>query len=201
MSKGEQTRQTILEQAMQMFGIYGYVGTSMDDLVEATHLTKGGIYNHFKNKDALSLAAFDYATGVIQERYKERMAGKRTTRDRLLTVIDLFRSLLEDPLFPGGCPLLSTAVEADDTHPALRARAQQAADDWQQTIIRTLNKGLELGDVLPGTQPEVVATIIIATLEGAIMLSKLYGDTEYMHRAVDHLSGYIETVLRPVEQG
>lgn len=196
MSKGEQTRQTILEQAAQIFSMRGYGGTSLDDLMSATHLTKGGIYNHFGSKDALSLAAFDYATNQVRERFRDGLAGIRNTRDRMHTIIHLFHSLLADPLFPGGCILLNTAVEADDTSPALRERAQQACDDWRRMIVRTMSKGLELGDVRPGTDPDVVATIVIAGLEGAIMLSKLYGDTVHLRRIADHLTAYVESLLQ-----
>lgn len=196
MAKGEQTRQVILQQAAQIFSMNGYAGTSLDDLMTATRLTKGGIYNHFDNKEALSLAAFDYAVELVRERFRESLAGKRTTRTRLRAVIDLFYSLLIDPLFAGGCILLNTAIEADDTSPVLRERTQKAFDDWRQTIMRTMNKGLELGDVRPGTDPEVAATIFISTLEGAIMLSKLYGDTVHLRRAADHLSAYVDSFIQ-----
>ncbi|NTU83365.1 MAG: TetR/AcrR family transcriptional regulator, partial [Chloroflexales bacterium] len=65
MAKGEQTKQRIVAQAASVFNTLGYSGTSMRDLTRATGLEKGGIYNHFPSKEALALAAFDYAVGVV----------------------------------------------------------------------------------------------------------------------------------------
>lgn len=185
----------ILAQAVQVFSVRGFAGMSMDELVRVTGLTKGGIYNHFDSKDDLALEAFDYSVEVMRGRFKQQLEGKRTTQSRLLAVIEMFNSLLEEPLFAGGCVLLTTAVEADDTHPALRERARQALDDWRAVIIRTINKGIELGDVRPDTDSEAVATVMVSALEGAIMMSKTYGDMAHMQRMVDHLRAYIEMIL------
>lgn len=193
--KGEQTRQKILEQAAQIFNINGYAGTSLDDLMQATHLTKGGIYNHFGSKEALAVEALDYAIVEMQTRFHTYVTDRHSTRARLLAVIKTFRSSIEDPRFAGGCILLNTAIEADDTNPALRERAQKGLDDWHLYITRTLNKGIELGAVKPDTNPDTVATLMIAMLEGAIMLSKLYGTPVHMTRACDHLTQHIETFL------
>ncbi|MBL8166012.1 MAG: TetR/AcrR family transcriptional regulator [Anaerolineae bacterium] len=198
MGKGDETRQTILSQAAQVFSTHGYFGTSLDDLMQATNLTKGGIYNHFGSKEALAVEAFEFGAGQVRERFQALLAGRpRNTRSRLLALVEQFHSLIETPLFAGGCILLNTAVEADDTNPVLRDRARYFADEWRGFITRTLNKGLELGDVRPGIDVEAAATIIIAALEGGIMLSKLYDDPEHIRRTARHLEQYIESLLRP----
>lgn len=195
-AKGEQTRHHILEQAAQVFSIYGYAGTSLDALVQATHLTKGGIYNHFGSKEALAVESLDYAIKEMQNRFWAYLTDRHSSRARLLAVIQTFRSSIDDPRFAGGCILLNTAVEADDTNPPLKVRAQQGIDDWRVFISRTIHKGIELGTIRPDTDAETVTSIMLATLEGAIMLSKLYDDPNYMHRACDHMTRYIETFLQ-----
>jgi AcrR family transcriptional regulator len=193
MTKGDDTRQAILEQAAQVFNQRGYFGTSMDDLMRATNLTKGGIYNHFGSKEALAIEAFEYALERVHQRFRETLGKRRTTRSRLEAFITMFRLHIDDPLFDGGCPVLNTAIEADDTNPALLERAQLICEDWQNFIIRTVNKGIELGDVPPDTDGQTVASVIIATLEGGIMLSKLYGDERHVHRVVEHIQRYVES--------
>src|SRR5690242_11437161 len=108
MSKGEQTRQSIIEQAAPIFNVRGYAGTSMDAIVEATGLSKGGIFNHFGNKDTLALAAFDYSVDQMRERFRSLVAGKRTTHTRLQAMMLLFQSVIEEPPVEGGCPVLNT---------------------------------------------------------------------------------------------
>ena len=67
-------------------------------------------------------------------------------------------------------------------------------DNWRTTIHRIVNKGIERQEIRPGVDADEVASILIATLEGAIMLSNLYKDPIYMQRAADHMERYIETI-------
>jgi TetR/AcrR family transcriptional regulator, transcriptional repressor for nem operon len=196
MSKGEHTRQVIIEQAAQVFNLRGFYGASMDDVLQATRLTKGGIYNHFVSKEALAVEAFDYAVSLYEGRFAELVKGKRDTRERLLAFIYLFRGVVDNPILRGGCPVLNTAVGTDDNNPALRERAQKACDDWRRFIVRTVTRGEELGTVRGGTDPETVASIMISTVEGAMMLTKLFDSTIHMYRATDHLAIYIESFLQ-----
>ncbi len=53
LSKSEKTKAFIIEKAAPVFNTKGYAGTSLSDLTAATGLTKGAIYGHFENKDAV----------------------------------------------------------------------------------------------------------------------------------------------------
>lgn len=194
MSKGERTRQRIVAQAAPVFNTYGYSGTSMAELTRATGLEKGGIYNHFPSKEALALAAFDYAVGVVGERIGAAVAGKERAADRLLAMVGFFADYVERPPVAGGCPILNTAVEADDTEPALRARAQAAMTELQKLIGVTVKQGVARGELRPDADPRAVAAVLTATLEGAIMLGRLYQDPAQMQHVVAHLTAYVESL-------
>ena len=196
MRKGEQTKELILARTAPVFNRLGYFGARLDDIVRATGLEKGGIYNHFASKDDLALAAFDYSIGLVEKRFEHALAGKRHAIERLLAIISVFNDMIEDPPVAGGCPLLNTAVEADDAHPELRDRARKAMNDWYGLTQRVVAKGIERGEIRPEADADSVATMMIASLEGAIMMSKLYGDSVYIQRAAAHLSWYIESCLR-----
>jgi AcrR family transcriptional regulator len=195
-SKGKQTKEMIVARAATVFNQQGYYGARLEDIMRATGLEKGGIYNHFAGKDDLALRAFDYSVGLVRQRFADALAGKRHAAERLLAIVGVFHEIVDDPPVPGGCPVLNTAVESDDTHPALRARARATMDDWYSLVHRVVAKGVERGELRPESDPDMVATMLISTLEGAIMMSKLYGDSAHMHRAVAHLSWYVENVLR-----
>lgn len=195
MSKAQETKAHITERAATLFNQQGYAGSSMSDLMRVTGLQKGGLYNHFRSKDELALAAFDFATQRIQQRFMGALHRKRHAVDRLMAILSVYGDLLTDPPVPGGCPILNTAVESDDTHPALRERAQQAMDAWRSLIVRIVNKGIGRGELQPSADAETVATIVIATLEGGIMLSKLYGDTAHLERVLNHLRLYVQNQL------
>ena len=195
MSKGEQTRAMILARTAPLFNRQGYSGASLADIMRATGLEKGGIYNHFASKDDLALAAFDYALGLIKQRFARALDGKRHAVERLSAIISVFRDMIDDPPVPGGCPLMNTAIEADDTHPDLRAHARSAMDDWFGITRRVVAKGVERGELRADADPDTVATLMISTLEGAIMLSRLYADPAHIRRAIAHLEWYIGSAL------
>src|SRR5690348_13374984 len=147
MSKGTQTRTMILERAAPLFNQQGFFGASLSDVMQATGLEKGGIYNHFASKEQLALEAFDYAFSLHQQRITYLLSGSRHAIDRLHAIVTYFQSIVEDPVIPGGCPILNTAIEADDAHPALRDRARNAMEQMHSTIERIISRGLERQEV------------------------------------------------------
>lgn len=195
MSKGERTREMITAKAALLFNSKGYAGVSVADVMAATGLEKGGIYRHFDSKDDLALAAFDYNLELVRQRIGEAIRKERHAVARLKAILAFYRDLVEEPLLVGGCPILNTAVEADDTHPALRARARAAMEEFQATVARIVTNGLLRKEVRPDVDPAEVATVMTATIEGALMLSKLYGENVHMDRAIAHLSRYLESQL------
>ncbi|AFY47516.1 transcriptional regulator [Nostoc sp. PCC 7524] len=195
MSKGEETKARIIQQAAELFNQQGYAGSSISDIMRVTGLKKGGIYNHFQSKDELALQAFDYAIACVSKNYRLALRNERHAIARLKAIINVFSSSVDNPPVPGGCPLLNTAVESDDTHPVLKARTQQAMTAWLNLIRRIIESGIAKGEIKAGVNADEIASIITATLEGAIMMTKLYEDKIYMQRAVNHLYQYIDTHL------
>ena len=194
MSKAQVTKAHIIQQAAALFNQQGFAGASMADIMQATGLKKGGIYNHFKSKDALALTSFDFAVGLIMERYRNALRGKRHSLSRLKAIIETFCTVIETPPVKGGCPLLNTAVDSDDTHPAMRDRTQQAMDTWRRMIRKIINLGIKHREIDPLLDADVAATILISTLEGALMMSKLYGDNIHLSRANHHLFDSLSTL-------
>lgn len=196
MTKGELTREMILLQAAAVFNRRGYFGASMADIMQATGLEKGGIYNHFGSKDELALQAFDYAVDLMREQYAASIKGKFNAIDRLNAVIETFSGMAEGSPLPGGCPVVNTAIEADDAHPALRHRAREAMQEWLDFIQRIVQRGIERGEIRSEISAEQVASVLFTMLEGAIIVTRLSGDSSHMDRVLDHIHTYLETSLR-----
>ena len=194
--QGERTRRRIVESAAPVFNTHGYSGTSMSDLMRETGLEKGGIYGHFANKEELAVASFEYATGVMRERFAAELAGKEGALERLFAVIDVLGGMAEDPPVEGGCPVLNTAVESDDANPVLKERAQRAMSGWLRLIGRLVKDGVEGGELSPDADPRETASVVVGTLEGALMLSKLCDDGAHMERAVAHLRRHLRSLAR-----
>ena len=195
MSKGEQTREMILERTAQLLSRQGYFGSSLSDIMHETGLEKGGIYNHFASKEQLALEAFDYSVSLVKQHTRATLAGKTHAVDRLLGVSTVFKDMVDNPPLVGGCPILKTAIEADDAQPALRERAQRAMDSWRDTIHRIVAKGIARQELRPDVNSDLLASLLISSLEGGVMLSKLYGDSIHIYRVADFLTQYIKTSI------
>ncbi|NEP76425.1 TetR/AcrR family transcriptional regulator [Okeania sp. SIO2G5] len=200
MSKAERTKAHIISQAANLFNKKGFAGSSMADIMRATGLKKGGIYNHFGSKDELALAAFDYAAATMGARYIRAIQDKAKDGAiaQLHTVLDVFQQNMCDALIEGGCPLLNTAIESDDTHPALRERTQQAMGRWHQSIRQVVQKGVKRGELQASIDSDAVATVMIATLEGTLMMTKLYSDRQYIDHGINHLRQYVDSLSKHV---
>ncbi|MDA0266441.1 MAG: TetR/AcrR family transcriptional regulator [Cyanobacteria bacterium] len=198
MGKGEQTKQHIVAEAAGLFNQRGYVGTSMAELMKATGLQKGGIYNHFQSKHELSLAAFDYAIAQVTRLYRQVLRQERHGLRRMVGILDIYRRLMDDPPVPGGCPMLNAAVDSDDTDPVLRSRVRAAMDNWRSLLRQVLQKGVRRGEFRADIDIEMTITVVVATLEGGIMLGKLYNDPVLLNQAITHVQGYLQTLVEPV---
>ncbi len=195
MSKAQQTKARIIEQAAELFNQKGYAGSSIADIMQATGLKKGGIYNHFKSKDELAVAAFDYAVAKMSQKVWSAVKTKRNAIARLQALVSSYLVYIETPPIAGGCPILNTAIEADDTDSPLRDRALAAINNWRNLIVRIINKGIKKGEIPATIEPNTVATIIICNIEGAIMMSQLEKNPVHLERAIAHLQKYIQNTL------
>lgn len=191
MGKGKVTRDMILGKAAALFNSRGYFGASMSDLMNATGLEKGGIYNHFPSKDQLALEAFDFAFQTSSAEVMRHLNMQEKAIDKLSAFVDAFNSVAADPPIPGGCPLLNSAVESDDGHPEMKLRVQKAMDIVLSTVESLVMKGIHEGDIRPSTNAQVLARTFVATLEGGIMLTRLYNDISYMDSVATSLRSQI----------
>lgn len=196
MSKGEQTRERVVAQAAALFNTRGYAGTAISDIMEATGLEKGGIYRHFAGKEQLALAAFDYAAAQVRQRFAEGLAGQAHSADILVAFLAVFRGYAQRPPLRGGCPVLNTAVESDDTNPLLREGARAVVEEWRTMIQTTVETGIARAEIHPEVDGARLALLLIATMEGAVMLTQLLGDPGPLEQAYAHLRQHIESAVR-----
>ncbi len=197
MRKGEQTKEYILHKAARLFNERGYFGASMSDIMAVTGMEKGGIYNHFKSKDDLAVQAYEYAVDLMRQAFATAIKGKYHAVDRLQAVVAVFQKIPDGSPLMGGCPVMNTAVHAKTTHPELLNCARQTMIEWQDFIRRIAQSGIERGQLKPDTDIEMLTTILISTLEGAIMLTQLHRDDSYMEQAIGHLTNYLQSLALP----
>lgn len=191
-SKSERTRQFIVEQTAPIFNEKGYSGTSITDITSATGLTKGSIYGNFENKDEVALAAFDYNFNRVTNYIKEQIVKSENSIERLLVYPRVYRDFLKIPFLKSGCPILNTSTEADDTHPQLRARANDALTFWKSTIENQIKRGIHRGEIKATTNTTEVAVILMSLIEGAVMQAKVTGRPTELKIAMKYLENLIQ---------
>lgn len=194
MNKAEKTKQFIIEKTAPIFNMKGYSGTSMQDITLATGLTKGSIYGNFKNKDEVALAVFQYNYEKMQTLFIQEISKKTTYREKLMSYPELYEKFATERFPLGGCPIMNTAIEADDTHPQLKALAKNAMLFWKDSLVRLINKGIEKNEFKSTTNADENALTIIALIEGAIMMINLTGKLDYHRSMMNTLRKVITTL-------
>lgn len=190
MSKGEATRQRIIEKAAPLFNQRGFEGCSMQDILEATGLQKGGLYRHFSNKEDLAAEAFRYALAQVA---KVRMPAPDNSASAVENLRRMVAQFVEAPSpILGGCPILNTAIDADDGNPILRGLAREGLAAWRSKIVAVVRSGRSRGEIRNDVEPRALANMMIATLEGALMISRLEASRAALQDAKVSLQAIID---------
>lgn len=193
MTKAERTRQYIIEKTAILFNTKGYADTSLNDIVELTGLTRGAIYGNFTNKDELSIEVFNYQYNQLRSAIQQEMGRADGAVNKLKAMIDYYRRHYRELSARGGCAILNAATEADDSFPLLRARVRSAIRSWQKAIIQVLEDGIKAGEICLGLDTTRFASLIIAMVEGGIMLAKILKDESRLMLVLDQVDQLIET--------
>jgi TetR/AcrR family transcriptional repressor of nem operon len=194
MRNPEVTKETILKKSGVLFNTQGYKSTSISEITDATGFTKGAIYSHFESKDDLEIETLNYLSSLMFEKLRGRIKEKATTGDKLRTVLQFFESYISNPPIKGGCPLLNAAIEADDSNPGLRKAALRILTGLKDSIIAMLTTGIKYKQIKADIDKDYYATLIIASLEGAIMMSKLSENDDDIKRIIKHLDKQVAEI-------
>jgi AcrR family transcriptional regulator len=195
-SKAERTRNFIIQSTAEIFNKKGFSGTSLSDLTEATGLTKGSIYGNFENKEEVALAVFDFNYSIILNLIHEELRRAESHRDKLMVYANIYRMITRNPVDRGGCPILNTAVEADDTNPQLKNKAAEAIANWADNLSAIMESGIQSGVFRPDINVRQLALTLIALIEGGLMIARVTDDPANM----DQVVATAEMLIRQIER-
>jgi len=192
MNKGEMTRQRIIEEAAPIFNQRGYAGCSMQDVMEATGLEKGGLYRHFESKEELAAEAFRFA---LNRAFEVRRQGVDKIENRMERLRYVVKRFVEVPSpMSGGCPLMNAAIDSDDGNPVLRELAKEGIAGWKGRLCEMVKEGIERGEIRKGTDSRRIANTMIAALEGGLMISRLEGNRTAVRDAAATLESMLDGI-------
>ena len=195
MKKGEATRQRIVARAAGLLNTQGYRSTPVSEIMRVTGLQKGGIYRHFDSRSTLTREAFEYRVARMRDRFVKALEGRTTATEGLLALLGVFREASQDEAYRGGCPIMNLAVESDDADPELRDVARKAMDQLIGCFERVIAQGVQRRE-FPKGSARARASLMVASLEGAVLLGNLYKERAPMEAMLQHLERYVRNGLR-----
>jgi len=191
LTKAEKTKLFILETASPIYNEKGISGASIDDVLEATGLTKGCIYGHFNGKEDLSEQVVDFSLKKMSEKLASTVSKGKTAKEKIFLYLDFHKNPIETYI-AGGCPIFNTAVEADDNFPSIKKKVAAVLSAGQKGIANILKDGISKGEFSEKLNPDVFAFKIMAALEGGIVLSRTMDSKKLMLELIKDLKKELE---------
>lgn len=191
LTKAEKTKQFILETAVPLYNEKGISGVNIDDVLEATKLTKGCLYGHFENKEDLSEQVIDLALKKVSEKIREAVAKGKSPKGKLIAFIDFYKNPI-DTFISGGCPIFNTAVESDDNYPVMKKKVAKVLRTGQEELTSLLQEGIQIGEFSKDLDPVVFAFKLVAAIEGGIVMCRVMETAKPMQGLLKSLKMELE---------
>jgi TetR/AcrR family transcriptional repressor of nem operon len=190
---GRQTREAILDSATRLMHLQGYQATSLDDVLRESGVGKGNFYYHFKSKEDLGYAILDQIVASFLERTLEPCFSDTSTPrlGQIRCFLGRVLAAQRERNCVGGCAMGNLASELSDVHEGFRARLSGIFSAWRERLTGVLAEAQAAGSVRPTCRPDAVAHFLVASLEGAILMTKLTKDITVMERCVEELERYL----------
>ena len=196
--KAERTKQFIIEQSAPIFNSKGIAGTTIDDILAATKMAKGGLYGNFENKEAISLATVDYIFGKVSAKTFSVVSKEKTAVKKLFAFIDLRKNPLA-PFIEGGCPILNFGVDSDNTNPTVKKKVKATIEASLALFTDILKQGIANGELSKELNPEEYCMKVLVMLEGATLVSRVLNSVQPMHTVIKMLKSELKSFqVRPV---
>lgn len=199
---GNITRDKIMDVAQQMVLTQGLSGTSVEKVIEGAGVTRGTFFYHFKTKHALAEALIERYADEDRHHFEHAMAkAEQLARDplqQLLLFVGLFIEMtdqLEEP-FPG-CLYASYCYQSGAISADVLARMAGMMRFWRHRLGAKIDQVRALYPPRIPVESGEVADHLLATLEGAFVLSKLLGDPKVASQQLIQCRNYLELLFTP----
>ncbi|MGB5237988.1 MAG: TetR/AcrR family transcriptional regulator [Flavobacteriaceae bacterium] len=186
-TKAERTTAYIIETVAPIFNKHGYEGTSMSDLTDATGLTKGAIYGNFENKEALSLAAFEYSSTKLLSALDDCLSGESSALKQLSKLTSFYKHYDEFTDDLGGCPVLNVGVDANFNNRLLASACRETVHTIEGKIALVLENGVRNNEIKLPVPPLQFAKQLFTMIQGAVAMATICNDRKYLINTVAYL--------------
>ena len=181
--RGRASRERIVERAADLFAERGIAGTSVDEVLAAAKAGKGQFYHYFRNRDELAAAAVGYRCAQVVDGLTDAL-GDVSSLAGLEQALAGFIAGFEQAGLPG-CPIGTLAAEVAGRNEAARLQAAAGFDAWERLLADALERMRQRGELRADAAPAVLATGLLASIEGGMVLSQARKDVASLRIAVD----------------
>lgn len=184
----------LLLEALRQFSAKGYSGTSTSSIIDAVGASKGGLYNHFPNKEQLFREALSLARKIWREKNLRGLDLLPRPTDKLIRLLENYRDhYLTDTLnLPGGCVFVNLAVELGEEYPHLGMVVHEGFIRLRQMIERLLNEEKAAGTLVMDLDTGDAAELIFTGILGACVVYSSDKSKATLARSIGALSRSIE---------
>ena len=198
--RGTQTRERILAAAEPLVLRQGYAGTSLDDILGASGLTKGAFFHHFKDKAAFARALIERCACNDTDRFERcavaAEAGSADPLDQALAFLKAMETMIENRPSPAaGCVLAAYTYEIMQFEPELQAYIGQCFRRWSAVYEKKFEAVLARYRPAAPVTARDLAEQVIAIFEGALVLSRSYNDPTLVVRQLGQFRQYFELLF------
>ncbi len=195
MTKGEDTRRAILDQAVGIAATVGLSGLTVGQLADELDMSKSGLFAHFRSKEALQLAVLEAAVGQFVDAVVRPGLSAPRGEQRLRAILDGWLEWgLSRPR--GGCVFIASSVEFDDRPGVVRDRIAATQKDWIEFLATCIRTGQNAGAFRKDADPEDFAWEVYGLMLATHQATRLLDDPEAPRRARRSLERLIAG-LRP----
>ena len=181
--RGRASRERIVERAAELFAKRGIAATSVDEVLAAAGAGKGQFYHYFRSRDELAAAAVGYRCAQVLARLTQAL-GDVSSLAGLEQALAGFVAGFEQTGMPG-CPIGTLATEVAVRNEDARLQAAAGFDAWERLLADALERMRQRGELRADAQPARLATGLLASIEGGMVLSQARKDIASLRIAVE----------------
>lgn len=199
-TKGQDTKEQILANAEALLLERGFTGTSIDEILLATGITKGAFFYHFKSKAELARALVERYAARDYELFQKLSERADELSDDPLQSMLIFLKLFEEFIEarnepPAGCVFASYMYESQQFDTAIKEFIAKSFKEWGAIYERRIERIIEKYPPKIEINPTEMAETIMCIIEGGFILSKSLQDVELLARTTRHFRRYLQLIF------
>lgn len=197
MTKGEETRQGVLDAALSLASELGLEAISIGKLAQRVGLSKSGLFAHFASKENLQLQLLDEAVRRFVDVVVAPALRKPRGEPRVRALFDNWLAWERSPFLPGGCIFIAAAVELDDRPGPARDRLVGSQRDWLETIATAATIAISEGHFRADLDVQQFAHDFYAIVNGYHFVSRLLADPNAQQRTQNAFERLLLDAIKP----